>query len=107
MILDIRKLSAKWVTKCLRLSADGTCSYIHILPVPLETQQDVLARLVAEDKTWCYINDPESENSKKKSAKAGPRGQSNFAHRNQPSGHGVSFIGQIWYNVGEMYTAEV
>jgi len=59
--LDMRKLSAKWVPKCL--NADQKRQWCQSSQQILEFYQcdpnDFLSRLVTMDKTWLYHYDPE------------------------------------------------
>jgi len=63
--LDMRKLSAKWVTTCL--NADQThqrCqSSEQIFYFFLRDPNDFLSRLVTMDETWLYHHDPETNNN--------------------------------------------
>jgi len=60
--LDMRKLSAEWVPKCL--NADQKRQRCHSSEQYLEffrrDQNDFLSRLVTMDETWLYHNDPET-----------------------------------------------
>ena len=61
--LDIRKLSAKWVLKCL--NADQKCQGLQLSEQLFEFFQldpnDFLLRLVTMDQTWLYHCDPETK----------------------------------------------
>jgi len=61
--LDMRKLSAKWVPKCL--NTDQKCQWCHSSEQLLEFFQhdpnDFLSQLVTMDKTWLYHYDPETK----------------------------------------------
>jgi histone-lysine N-methyltransferase SETMAR len=65
-ILDMRKLSAKWVPKCLTSEQKqarvqtSTAVLAHFSDTP-----DFLARLVTEDETWLHIYDPETKEQSK------------------------------------------
>jgi histone-lysine N-methyltransferase SETMAR len=65
-ILDMRKLSAKWVPKCL--NSDQKKERVQASKAILghfESTPDFLARLVTEDETWLYIYDPETKEQSK------------------------------------------
>jgi len=61
--LDMRKLSAKWVPKCLK--ADQKCQRCQSSEQRLacfrRDPNDFLSRLVAMDETWFYHYDPETK----------------------------------------------
>jgi len=61
--MDMRKLSAKWVPKCL--NADQKCQRCQSSEQLLEFFQrdpgDFLSRLVTMDETWLYHYDPETK----------------------------------------------
>jgi len=61
--LDMRKLSTKWVLKCL--NADQKCQLCQSSEQLLEffgrDPNDFLLRLVTMDKTWLYHYDPETK----------------------------------------------
>jgi len=61
--LDMRKLSAKWVPKCL--NADQKCqrcqSSEQLLEFFQRDRNDFLSRLVTMDETWIYHYDPETK----------------------------------------------
>jgi len=61
--LDKRKLSAKWVPKCL--SADQKRQRCHsseqLLDFFRRDPNDFLSRLVTMDETWLYHYDPETK----------------------------------------------
>jgi len=64
--LDKRKLSAKWVTKCLNADQKRQrCqSYEQILDFFFRRHpNDFLSRLVTMDETWLYHYDPAQKNS--------------------------------------------
>jgi len=62
-VLDMRKLPAKWVPKCL--NADQKCqrcqSSEQFLEIFLCDPNDFLSRLVTMDETWLYHYDPETK----------------------------------------------
>lgn len=62
-ILDMRKLSAKWIPKCL--SADQKRNRVDASQVILDRfkagTEDFLARLVTMDETWLHHYDPETK----------------------------------------------
>jgi len=61
--LDTRKLSAKWVPKCLNM--DQKCQWCQLSEQLLEffwrDPNDFLLRLVTMDETWLYHFDPETK----------------------------------------------
>ena len=60
--LDMRKLSAKWVPKCLNADEKcclSTCGIFSAMRDP----NDFLSRLVTMDETWLYHYDPETRQS--------------------------------------------
>jgi len=61
--LDMRKLSAKWVPKCL--NADKKChrcqSSEQVLEFFRRDPNDFLSRLVTMDETWLYHYDPQTK----------------------------------------------
>jgi len=61
--LDMRKLSAKWVPKCL--NTDQKCqrcqSSEQLLEFFRSNPNDFLLRLVTMDETWLYHYDPETK----------------------------------------------
>jgi histone-lysine N-methyltransferase SETMAR len=61
--LDMRKLSAKWVPKCLNTDQKHQQwqSSEQILEFFRRNPNDFLSRLVAMDKTWLYHYDPETK----------------------------------------------
>ena len=61
--LDMRKLSAKWVTKCLNADQKRQrCqSSEHHLVFFRRDPHDFLSRLVTIDETWLYHYDPETK----------------------------------------------
>ena len=61
--LDMRKLSAKWVPKCLNADQKRQwCqSYEQLLDFFRRDPHDFLSRLVTMDETWLYHYDPESK----------------------------------------------
>ena len=61
--LDMRKLSAKWVPKCLNADQKRQrCqSSEQLLEFFLRDPNDFLSRLVAMDETWLYHYDPETK----------------------------------------------
>jgi len=65
--LDMRKLSAKWVPKCL--NADQKCQRCQSSEQLLEffycDPNDFLLRLVTMDETWLYHYDPETKQQSK------------------------------------------
>lgn len=52
--LDMKKISAKWIAKCL--NADQKRARVLF-----ETDADFLSRLVTMDETWVYFYDPETK----------------------------------------------
>ena len=61
--LDIRKLSAKWVPKCLNADQKRQrCqSSVQLLELFQRDANDFLSRLVTMDETWLYHYDPETK----------------------------------------------
>jgi len=61
--LDIRKLSAKWVPKCLKADQKRQRwqSSEHLLEFFRRDPNDFLSRLVTMDETWLYHYDPETK----------------------------------------------
>jgi len=61
--LDMRKLSAKWVPKCLKADQKRPrCrSSEQILEFFLHDPNNFLSRLVTMDETWLYHYDPETK----------------------------------------------
>jgi len=61
--LDMRKLSAKWVTKCLNADQKRQrCqSSEEVLEFVRRDPNDFLSRLVTMDETWLYHYDPETK----------------------------------------------
>jgi len=61
--LDMRKLSAKWVPKCLNLDRKRQqCqSSEQLLEIFRRDSNDFLSRLVTMDETWLYHYDPETK----------------------------------------------
>ena len=61
--LEVQKLSAKWVSKCL--NADQKCKWCQLSEQLLEffwrDPSDFLSRLVTMDETWLYHYDPETK----------------------------------------------
>jgi len=57
--LDMRKLSAKWVQKCLQ--ADQKRQRCQSSEQFRRDQNDFLSRLVTMDETWLYYYDPETK----------------------------------------------
>jgi len=61
--LDMRKLSAKWVPKCL--NADQKCQWCQSSEQLLEfcwrDPNDFLSQLVTVDETWLHHYDPETK----------------------------------------------
>jgi hypothetical protein len=59
----MRKLSAKWVPKCL--NADQKCDGVHASQAILDRfwrdPVGFLNRLVSMDETWIHIYDPETK----------------------------------------------
>jgi len=60
--LEMRKLSAKWVPKCLNADQKRQRyqSSEQIFEFFLRDPNDVLSRLVTMNETWLYYNDPET-----------------------------------------------
>jgi len=61
--LNMRKLSAKWVLKCLNvdLKHQQCQSSEQLLELLRRDPNDFLSRLVTMDKTWLYHYDPETK----------------------------------------------
>jgi len=61
--LDIRKLSSKWVPKCLNTDQKRQrCqSFEQILEFFRRDSNDFLSRMVIMDETWLYHYDPETK----------------------------------------------
>ena len=61
--LDMRKLSAKWVPKCLNADQKRQrCkSSEQLLEFFRRDPNDFLSRLVTMDETWLYYYDPETK----------------------------------------------
>jgi len=61
--LDMRKLSAKWVTKCLNADQkfNGASRLSNFWIFFQLDPNDFLSRLVTMDKTWLYHYDPETK----------------------------------------------
>jgi len=58
--LDMRKLSMKWVPKCLNMDQKHQSSE-QLLEFFRRDPNDFLSRLVTMDKTWLYHYDPETK----------------------------------------------
>jgi transposase len=82
-ILDMRKLSAKWVPKCLN---------VHQKHVRVLASQDILDRfwwdpvlflnrLITVDETWIHIYDPETKEQSKEWRHRGSSRQKKLKHR--------------------------
>ena len=60
--LDMRKFSAKWVSKCLNEDQKRQrCQPQKILEFFWRDPNDFLSRLVTMDETWLYHYDPETK----------------------------------------------
>jgi len=61
--LDMRKLSAKWVPKCLNAyqKRQRCHSSVQLLEFFRRDPNDFLSRLVTMDETWLYHYDPETQ----------------------------------------------
>ncbi|GFG32240.1 hypothetical protein Cfor_01290, partial [Coptotermes formosanus] len=67
-VLDMRKLSAKWVPKCLNADQkhDGVVASRAIPEHFRQNTAALLARLVTMDETWIPLYDPETKEQSKK-----------------------------------------
>jgi hypothetical protein len=61
--LDMQKLSAKWVPKCLNADQKRQWCQLseHIFQFFLRDPNDSLLRLVTMDKTWLFHYDPQTK----------------------------------------------
>jgi len=60
--LDVRKVSAKWVPKCLNADQKRhRCQPEQVLEFFSSRSNDFLSRLVTMDETWLYQYDPETK----------------------------------------------
>jgi histone-lysine N-methyltransferase SETMAR len=66
-VLDMRKLCAKWVPKCLNANQkrDRVVASQAILEHFRWNRAGFVARLVTMDETWIYLYDPETEEQSK------------------------------------------
>jgi hypothetical protein len=84
-VLDMRKLSAKWMPKCL--NADQKCDHAVATKAILEhfrwNKVGFLARLVTMDKTWIHLCDPETKEQLVLEAQWFSS-YTSFKHRSQP-----------------------
>jgi hypothetical protein len=62
-VLDMRKISAKWVPKCLNV--DQKCDYVvasqEILVYFRQSTAGFLTVCLTTDETWIYLCDPETK----------------------------------------------
>jgi len=94
--LDMRKLSAKWVLKCLNADQKRQpCqSAEQILEFFRDDPNDFLSRLVTMDETWLYHYDPETKRQPMEWRHSGsPRPQKNHECKNPLEKFSPRFLG--------------
>jgi len=78
--LDMRKLPAKWVTKCLNADQKRQrCqSSEQLLDFFRRDPNDFLSRLLTMDETWLYHHEPETKQQSMEWRHSGPSRPKNF-----------------------------